>query len=155
MFVLLSTVLFTGCATDMGSRSYSDDHVGEAARTYRGVIVNIREVKVGPDQLGKNRSGAVAGGLAGGLIGSRFGGGSGKTLLTLGGAVAGAVGGAFAEKALKTQKAYELVIELKNGALMTVVQGTDVQFQAGQRVLLMVSVRGRSKVVPEAWSSAN
>lgn len=110
---MLILVLFSGCATDISSNSYSDDSVGDVAQTEAAVVVKVRTVKVGPDQLGKSHTGAVAGGIGGALI------------------------GAAAEK------------KLKSGALRTVVQGGDVSFVKGERILLMTYAYGRSKVVKD------
>ncbi len=144
--VLLLT-LITGCAKDLGVKHYSDRTVGEASKTYRGTVLNVTKVRVGPDELGKSKAGAIVGGVGGAVIGSRFGRGGGALAGTLIGAVAGAVGGAFAEKALKTQDALEYVVELDNKSLMSVVQGMDETFAKGERVLLMVGEKGRSRIV--------
>ena len=144
--VILASALFTSaCATDISSQTYSDTHVGETARSYRGTVVKIRKVKVGPDELGKSKSGAVIGGVGGALLG----GSTGSGLMTGVGAVAGAVGGAYAEKSLKTQTGLEITVELKNGALLTVVQGADVVFLRGEKVIIMDYKKGRSKIVKD------
>ena len=150
LVLALSAVFMVGCATDINSQSYSDEHVGEASRSYRGRVLKVRKVKVGPDELGKSKAGAIAGGIGGAMIGSTMGRGTGNAIMTGVGAIAGAVGGAYAEKALKTQKAYEITVELKNEELLTVVQGTDVKFRRGEPVIVMVSQRGRSKVMKES-----
>jgi len=67
----------------------------------------------------------------------------------VGGIVAGAIIGSLVEKQLKTQEAFEYVVKLTNGQLMTVVQGLDTQFQVGQNVLVMVGHDGRSRVVAD------
>lgn len=146
---ITATVFMSACATDIGSQSYSDQHVGEATRGYRGKVIKIRRVKVGPDELRKNTAGALLGGVGGALIGSTMGRGTGNAIMTGIGAVAGAVGGAYAEKKLKTQIAYEITVELGNGELLTVVQGTDTRFRRGERVIVLESKRGRSKVVKD------
>ena len=61
-------------------------------------------------------------------------------------AAAGAVAGAYAEKALKSQNAMEYVVALENGESKTVVQGLDPTLAVGQKVWLMVSYQGRSRV---------
>lgn len=147
VLALVASLFVSGCATDISSNSYSEDHVGEAARSYQAVVVKVRQVKVGPDQLGKNKTGAVIGGIGGAVIGNQFGSGVGKGIMTVGGAAAGAVGGAYAEKALRTQTALEITVQLRNGELRTIVQGNDVQFSQGERVYIMIYQRGRSKVV--------
>ncbi len=145
---LLTVCLFaSGCATDISSNSYSDAHVGEAARSYRGVVVKVRTVKVGPDQLEKSKAGTMVGGASGAAIGSQFGSGTGKLIMTGVGAVAGAIGGAYAEKSMKSQNALEITIELKNGDMRTVVQGADVNFSTGEAIMLMTYKKGRSKIV--------
>ncbi len=147
--VTLAALFTTGCATDISSQSYSDKHVGETARSYRATVIKVRQVKVGPDELGKNKNGALAGGIGGAMLGSTMGGGNGKALMTIAGGVAGAIGGAYAEKALKSQVGLEITVELRNGALRTIVQGADVPFARGERVFLMSYGKGRSKIVKE------
>lgn len=144
---LLVVAFCSGCAKDLGVKHYSDQTVGEASKTYRGTVLNVTKVRVGPDELGKSKAGAIVGGVGGAVIGSRFGRGGGALAGTLIGAVAGAVGGAFAEKALKTQDALEYVVELDNKSLMSVVQGMDETFPKGARVLLIVGEKGRSRII--------
>lgn len=145
MLVLTSALFMSACATDISSQSYSDKHVGETARSYRATVVKVRKVKVGPDELGKSKAGTVIGGVGGAMIGSTTGSGLGTGV----GAIAGAIGGAYAEKAMKSQTGLEITVELKNGALMTVVQGADVEFARGEKVLIMQYQKGRSKIVKD------
>ncbi len=145
----VTALVASGCATDISSQSYSNQHVGEMARSYRARVVKVRQVKVSPDELGKNKNGALAGGIGGAMLGSTMGGGNGKTLMAIAGGVAGAIGGAYAEKALKTQTGLEITVELRNGQLRTIVQGADVPFYKGEKVILMSYSKGRSKIVKE------
>ena len=147
---MLILLLFSGCATDISSNSYSDDSVGEVAQTEAAVVVKVRTVKVGPDQLGKSHTGAVAGGVGGAIIGSQIGSGFGGALATVGLAGGGALVGAAAEKKLKTHKGLEITVKLNSGGLRTVVQGSDVSFVKGDRILLMTYAHGRSKIVKES-----
>ena len=142
-------LLVGGCARNISSNAYSDSTVGEASRTFRGTIASVRTVQVGPDQLDKNVVGGGIGTLAGGVAGNQFGKGHGNLAMTAGGAILGAVAGAYAEKELKTQEAFEYIVRLNNGEMRTVVQGTDTRLSPGQRVLLMVGERGRSRIVPD------
>jgi outer membrane lipoprotein SlyB len=142
-FVL--ALMASGCATNISQDHYSDETVGEASKVYKGVIVDVRKVRVGPDQLGKSRTGAAMGAV-GGAIAGRAIGGRGAAGILIGG-VAGAIGGAYAEKALKTQDALEYTIELANGDGMSVVQGTDKPLSVGQNVRVIVSSRGRSRII--------
>ncbi|MFN7710277.1 MAG: glycine zipper 2TM domain-containing protein [Holosporales bacterium] len=143
-------ILASGCARNISSNVYKASAVGETSRTFRGVIVAMRNVVVeDKEYLEDNVLGGVAGGVGGGLIGSQFGKGKGNVAATALGAVAGAVGGAFAEKALKSQDATEYTVELNNGELRTVVQGPEPALSVGQSVLLMVSHQGRSRIVAD------
>jgi outer membrane lipoprotein SlyB len=149
-FILLTagTLLFLSCARQISSDVYASRQVGEAFTTYVGVIKNIREVCVEQgDQLEDNGLGIAGGGFAGGVLGSAVG--KGKFVPTAAGAIAGAVTGSFVEKKLKQQSAFEYIIELDNGGLMTVVQGQDQVFNIGQPVYIIVSQAGRSRIIPQ------
>lgn len=142
--------LLSGCARDISSNTYKASHVGEASFTYQGVVANVREVQVEEgERLEENAAGASIGTLAGGAVGYQFGGGKGQIATTAAGAILGGVAGAFAEKALKSQKGLEYVVRLDNGQVMTVVQGLDPRLSSGQRVLVLVSHSGRSRVVAD------
>jgi outer membrane lipoprotein SlyB len=144
-----------GCAKQLSSSVYTGASAGEVSETYRGIVVSVKQVRIqDKDYLEQNNLGTGVGGLAGAAIGSGVGKGKGNNAAVIGGAIIGAVAGAFAEKALKEQDALEIVVELENGDIRTVVQGTDVALSPGQKVYLMVSSRtkhgsvGRSRVVP-------
>ncbi len=157
--VLLSVLcLLSGCAREISSNVYSEGHVGETSLSYQGVVISVRQVKVtNAERLQENQTGmglgALAGGGLGGLLGSTMGKGTGNVLMTVAGAglgaVAGGVGGAYAQQALSSQQGMEYVVKLTNGQIMTVVQGLDAPLCAGQRVFIMVSYDGRSRVVPD------
>lgn len=153
--LVVTALSFTSCARQLSSNVYSEGTVGEACKTYPGVIISAREVTVeGGDSLGDNTAGIIGGGIGGAVLGSMVGKGSGNTLATLAGAGLGAVGGAYAEKALKSQQAMEYVVSLENGEAKTVVQGLDPRLAVGQNVYLMITemvsnhgATGRSRVV--------
>lgn len=148
LLLLISAVLFTSCARHIESDTYASRQVGEVSTTYAGVIRNVREVCVGQgEQLEDNGLGIAGGGLTGGVVGSAVGGG--RFIPTAIGAVAGAVTGAFVEKKLKQQMAFEYIVELYNGNLITVVQGQDQVFNPGQPVYVLVSQMGRSRIIPQ------
>src|SRR5437764_755604 len=88
---LLTAVLFvTGCAREISSNVYSADHVGEASRTFTGVVATARQVTVQENErLQDNGLGIIGGGIAGAYGGSYIGKGEGNTLATVGGALVG------------------------------------------------------------------
>jgi outer membrane lipoprotein SlyB len=143
--------LSSGCARQISSNVYSGSAVGESSSTYPGVIIGARQVTVEDSEyLEQNALGVVGGGVGGAVLGSQFGKGKGNTLATVGGALAGAAAGAFAEKALKSQNAMEYIVALENGESKTVVQGVDPTMAVGQKVWLIVSYEGRSRVTPRS-----
>jgi outer membrane lipoprotein SlyB len=153
---LSSLLLLTNCAKNISSSEYSEDEVGSVKYTYKGVVISARAVKVqGGDSLEDNKVGLIGGGLAGGLLGSQVGRGSGNVVGAVLGAAAGALGGSLAEKGLKSQEGMEYSVELKDGRVMTIVQGRDNPLSVGQRVLVMVGSKGRSRIVPDFSSEPN
>ena len=145
---ILAAISLTSCARNISSNVYSANHVGEASKTYAGTIISARAITVEEhERLEENSLGIAAGGIGGALVGSQIGKGTGNVLATIGGALAGATAGAFAEKALKTQNGVEYVVALDNGDSMSVVQAPEPAFAEGQRVFVIVSHSGRSRVV--------
>lgn len=143
--------LLTNCAKNLSSHEYSEDEAGSVKYTYRGVVLSVRNVKVqSGDSLEDNKAGLFGGGLAGGLLGAQLGKGRGEVVGAVLGAAAGAVGGSLLEKGLKSQEGIEYSVELTDGRIMTIVQGTDTHLSVGQRVLVMVGSKGRSRVVPDS-----
>jgi outer membrane lipoprotein SlyB len=147
--MLLSSVfLSASCARQISSNVYSGGSIGEVSSTYAGTIISARVVTVQDQEyLEENGLGLIGGGVGGALLGSQVGKGSGNTAATIAGGILGATAGAFAEQSLKSQNAMEYVVQLENGEAKTVVQGMDPQLAAGQRVWLMTSHKGRSRVV--------
>ncbi|MCC8193729.1 MAG: glycine zipper 2TM domain-containing protein, partial [Deltaproteobacteria bacterium] len=88
------------------------------------------------------------GGVLGGVVGSTMGKGRGRLLATAGGAAVGAVLGALGEKAVRTEKAYEFMIELENnGGTISVVQAIDGTYTVGDHVRVLRSSGNRARVV--------
>lgn len=79
--------------------------------------------------------GAVAGGVVGGAIGNRMGAGSGKTAMTVLGAI-GAIGGGLAgnaiEKRAKAETTYRVKVRMEDGSLRTLTRPQTVA--VGSRV---------------------
>jgi outer membrane lipoprotein SlyB len=141
----------TGCARQISPNVYKASAVGEVSHTYRGVIINARQVQVEQgESLEDNATGIGLGAIAGGLVGSQIGSGTSSLIAgTALGAIAGGVGGAFVEKNLKSQDGMEYTVQLNNGQIVTVVQGMDVIYTVGQPVFVISSTDGRSRVVPD------
>lgn len=147
---VVGAILFSSsCARQISSNVYSGGAVGEVSSTYAGTIISARVVTIQDQEyLENNGLGLVGGGVGGAILGSQVGKGRGNTAATIAGGILGATAGAFAEQNLKSQNAMEYVVQLENGEAKTVVQGPEPQLGVGQRVWLMSSHQGRSRIVP-------
>lgn len=70
--------------------------------------------------------GAVAGGVIGGLLGNQIGGGSGRTAMTVLGAVGGGYAGHQVEKNVNKRTVYRIHVRMSDGRLRTLEQATAV-----------------------------
>ncbi len=147
--IYCSLFLLSGCARNIASNSYDARTLsGTASNSYPCKVVSVRKVLVEEgDYLEDNKTGALIGGIAGGIAGNMIGQGKGRVLATGIGALAGAAGGAYAEKNLKSQEAFEYIVELKDGRMKTIVQGTDTILAPGQEAILIESSKGRSRLI--------
>ncbi len=99
-----------------------------------GVVESIREIKKRGDGTG---IGAIGGAVVGGLVGNQFGGGTGKKIITVAGAVGGAFAGHQIEKEVKATKSYEITVRLDDGSTRVVNAATAPSWQAGDKVKLV------------------
>ena len=96
-----------------------------------GVIESVREV----EKIGQGSGvGAVAGGVAGGLLGHQTGGGRGKDVMTVLGAIGGAVAGNSIEKNVKKVKSYEIAIRFEDGTSRLIAQDNPPAWRSGDKV---------------------
>ena len=107
----------------------------------------LRERRAGPGErkFGLEEVGRTGGGRSrGGLIGNQFGGGSGRTLLTVAGALGGGLPGHTVE-AKQRDKIYEVIVRMDDGCERTVTyqspppvrEGDGVRLRDGQLVLVV------------------
>jgi outer membrane lipoprotein SlyB len=135
----LSLLTLAGCTN---TSQYSGDvYSGNQAKTTQnvtyGTIVAIRPVQIQADSRTGNLLGGGGGAIIGGLLGRQVGGGSGRDLATVAGALGGAMAGTAAEDASNRIAAWEMEVRTDSGEDVVVVQRADRQFQAGQRVRLI------------------
>lgn len=142
--VTLCSVLICGCSNDYSGDSYDGRAVGEVSRSEAGTIVSMRKIKINPESDGLG-TGALLGGAAGALAGSAFGKGGGKVLAAGIGAIAGGVTGNAIQN--RSQDGFEYVVRLDSGATVSVTQGTSPALSVGQKVIVINSNKGRSRVV--------
>ncbi|MBC7940465.1 MAG: glycine zipper 2TM domain-containing protein, partial [Chitinophagaceae bacterium] len=73
-------------------------------------------------------------GLLGGVAGNQVGGGSGKDLATIVGAVGGAYAGNRVESSLGKTRVFRVQVRLEGGGAQTFDYGNDPSVQVGTRV---------------------
>ncbi len=140
---LVVFALLSGCAHNPSSQAYSRGQAGRAQTVQMGTVESVRPVQIEGTQSGV---GAVGGAVAGGFAGSTIGGGKGSTLAAVGGALAGAAAGAYAEEKMTDANGIEITVKLDEGGLMSVVQKDDVMFYVGDRVRVLTSGDGTTRV---------
>ena len=143
-FLVMFSLILTGCGENYSGNRYEGSAVGEIQRTDTGTVISLRKVEIKPETSG---TGTALGAVAGGIAGSMFGGGHAKILTATAGAVAGGVAGNAI--ATRTQDGIEYTIRLDNGAVVTITQDPTPVISVGQKVRLIYSQKGRSRVVPE------
>lgn len=94
--------------------------------------------------------GAVLGGLGGLGIGSLIGRGTGRDVAMVAGALAGAVGGNYAEKKKYDQPvdAQQVIVRVRNGVLVSVTQPINPSLSKGMNVYIQGS-GNEARVVPQ------
>ncbi|GHV50954.1 lipoprotein [Deltaproteobacteria bacterium] len=143
ILVLCFTLLAGGCAAT-GGKVYSKGEARTAQTVERGVIKTIDKVSIEQDA---GILGTALGGTAGGVIGSTMGKGAGRILMTVAGAAVGAIAGAFGEKAVRSENAYEFLIKRDNGSEISIVQAIDGDYRVGDRVRILHGSDNRARVV--------
>lgn len=131
------TLTLTACATP------GSDYPPEIRQ---GRIEQITPVQLEhSNQLGV---GAILGGAAGAGIGSLIGGGTGRDVAIAVGAIAGAVGGQYAQNRYESRReGQQIVVRLTSGVLVVVTQETNPALRVGQNVYVE-GAGANAKIVP-------
>lgn len=102
-----------------------------------GVVESAREVSTPAQGSGV---GAVGGAVVGGVLGHQVGGGRGRDLATVLGAVGGAFAGNHIEGQVKATHSYEVVVRLDDGTTRTLHQSEQTSVRPGDRVKIVNGV---------------
>jgi outer membrane lipoprotein SlyB len=96
-----------------------------------GVVQSVTSYRVKGEGTGL---GAVAGGVLGGVVGNQFGGGNGRTALTLLGAGGGAYAGHEVEKNVRTTVRYQMKVRMNDGSVKTYTSASQFGWRNGDPV---------------------
>lgn len=146
--ILLTTSLLlgaalSGCAPSKAGNVYTREQARTSHTVYYGTIMRLEEVTIEGSQSGL---GTLAGGAMGGVLGSGVGSGSGKAIAVVGGAIVGALAGSAVEKGATGAAGIEIEVMLDSGEGMLVVQENTGEFAIGDRVRVIKSPDGTTRV---------
>ena len=113
----------------------------------QGVIEQITEVQL---QSNQHRGvGAIVGGLGGLGIGSLIGGGTGRDVAMVAGALGGALFGNDVQKRYdQPVQGQQIIVRVKSGVLVAITQPTNPNLWTGQAVYIEGSGEG-ARVIPQ------
>ncbi len=135
LLVIALLSLFVGaCASSNSGSVYSRDDARKVQTVKTGVVESVRQVKL---EGTKTPIGTIAGGAVGGIAGSSVGHGNGSAIVAVIGAVIGGIAGSAAEEGLTRKDALEITVKIDGGALVAIVQESEEQFKAGDKVRLI------------------
>lgn len=115
------------------SETYSPNstHENTNACSTCGIVQSVHEI----DTEGAGSGlGVVAGGVVGGVLGNQVGGGRGRDLATIAGALGGAYAGNKVEKNYKKTISYNIVVKMNSGEERTFNQASQPDVASGDRV---------------------
>ena len=138
LIVSLMGLSLAGCVNNdsLSGDVYTASEAKQVQNVTYGTVVNVRPVQIqGGDD--SNVIGAIGGEDLGGILVNKIICGTGRSLATAAGAVAGGVAGQGVQGAMNKTQGVELEIRKDDGNTIMVVQKQgDTRFSAGQRVVL-------------------
>lgn len=146
VLIPLSALALTlaGCAQpSASSRVYTFEQTQRAQNVVPGTVTSVRSITIQSSQ--SSGGGMLAGGALGAVAGNAIGGGSGRRLTTVGGAIGGALAGNAVENAASRRAGLEITVRTDSGQTVVVAQEADVPISVGQRVQI-VTQGGVSRV---------
>ncbi|TXF11614.1 glycine zipper 2TM domain-containing protein [Pelomicrobium methylotrophicum] len=127
---------------DLSNRGYTRGEARIVGQVMEGEVVSSRAVRVEASTPAR-AIGATTGGAIGGIVSSGMGQGNGRTIATILGGLAGAVAGDMIAQAAADTRGVEVLVRLKDGRLIAVVQeDTGEAFSPGEPVYLISTGQG-------------
>ena len=144
LLAAVAVVALSGCASSLSGGTYSRDQARVAQDVEYGRVEAVRVVAI---EGTKTNIGTGAGAIAGGVAGAEVSSGTTtRTVGALAGALIGGVVGSAAEEGITRQNGLEITVRLDSGRSIAVVQTADVQFRPGDRVRVLYSRDGTTRV---------
>ncbi|GBC63947.1 glycine zipper 2TM domain-containing protein [Desulfonema ishimotonii] len=137
------SLLAAGCASSRSGEVYTRDQARQSMSVYYGTVLTVKNVQI---EGTKSPAGTLMGGAAGAVAGNAVGGGSGRAIATVVGGIAGALAGGAIEEGVTRKAGLEITVELDNGQIMAIVQEADDQYVVGDRVRILRSNDGTTRV---------
>ncbi len=142
--LLATSLVLSGCPSSMSGSSYTRDQARQAQTVRLGYVDSVRTVNI---EGTKSGVGTIGGAALGGVAGSTIGKGRGQIAGAVGGAVLGGLAGSAIEENVTQQMGLEITVRLENGRMIAVTQAADENFQRGDRVRVLTSEDGTTRVV--------
>tara|TARA_B100002019_G_scaffold232362_1_gene206198 strand:+ start:482 stop:955 length:474 start_codon:yes stop_codon:yes gene_type:complete len=135
----------SGCTTSQYDPNvYQGSQANQPVGYHTGYVESVRPVTIQDDTTGV---GAGAGAVVGGIAGSGLGGGSGRYVGgVLGALTFGIIGNSIESNTSSKTNAQEILVSLKDGREMIIVQENTQDLKVGEKVKL-IAVNGNFRVV--------
>ncbi|MGH8189174.1 MAG: hypothetical protein ACREUC_21640 [Steroidobacteraceae bacterium] len=136
--------LLSACASPGNRTVFSRSDAGRPWTIQDAIVVQVVEATI---EGRETAVGTFGGGYVGHEVGRSIGHGAGSSIAGAVGAVAGAIAGRNAERAVTQQKAWEIIVELEQGAeQIAIVQRADETFAEGEKVRVYTRSDGAARV---------
>lgn len=146
MPTLLAVALMSGCAIHHNTDTRYRGDVARVAQVQEGTVISVRAVRLQAQTTG---AGTMTGAVVGGVAGSSVGGHRESLAFGALGALLGGIIGSAIERDAGQHQGVELILQLRNGERIAIVQGQgDERFAPGDTVMLIS--QGRSARVTRA-----
>jgi outer membrane lipoprotein SlyB len=143
---LAAISLVTGCATSASSQSFPRGQVRTGFDVVYGEVLSTSVVEIeGEATMVGRLGGAAIGNAVGRGNDDRWYSGSRRIQGAVGG-VAGSIAGEAIERKIRTSDGLQVTVQLDNDDIVSVVQGMDVEFAAGDEVQVLMGRDGSMRV---------
>ena len=117
----------------LAAQAGSSHHTSRAAACHRCGTVISSHTYQRPAAQGSGL-GIATGAVVGGLLGNQVGGGNGRTLATVAGAVGGGYAGNVIEKRARSSTVTNVRVRMNNGSVRTFTEAGNSRRYSGQRI---------------------